>query len=86
MRLAFVIAIGLAVLPGSAPVFADCRSENAACVGGAKSPFDSVACGSLYRTCAANQAIAAQKQATQNRDSGAANHMQPAVGNRPGRR
>jgi hypothetical protein len=42
---------------------ADCRTQNAACVKGATSPIDSVACGSLYRTCATNQAITAQKNA-----------------------
>ena len=68
MRKSRVVALGLvslSVVAGAQPALADCRSENAACVKGATSPFDSVACGSLFRTCAANHAIAAQQQATQ---------------------
>jgi hypothetical protein len=60
-----IIAFGLASLAtfvSAQPALADCRSEYAACVTGARSPFDSVACGSLYRSCAAHQAQAAQQQ------------------------
>jgi len=74
LRKSFVVALGFASLiafAGPQAAFADCRSANAACVKGANSPFDSVACGSLYRTCAANQAIAAQQQAKQKQDAGA---------------
>lgn len=61
-----VLAIaGLFALAGAQPAFADCRSENVSCVKGASSPFDSVACGSLYRTCAAHKALAAQHQVKQ---------------------
>jgi hypothetical protein len=55
-RRALAIA-GLFALVGAQPAFADCRSENVSCVKGANSPFDSVACGSLYRTCAAHKAL-----------------------------
>ena len=68
MRKVLIIALGLAGLAafaGVQPALADCRTENAACVKGASSPFDSVACGSLYRSCAANHARAAQEQARQ---------------------
>ena len=90
LRKCFVIALGLAssIAFAGSLAFADCRSANAACVKGASSPFDSVACGSLYRTCAANQAIAAQQQAKQKYDAGAAmqNMAHPANPGHSGRR
>jgi hypothetical protein len=60
----YAFAVGLSAAPPGNPAFADCRSENAACVKGASTPLDSVACGSLFRTCAAHhaQAQANQKQ------------------------
>jgi hypothetical protein len=69
---------GLAALANIQPTLADCRSENAACIRGAGSPFDAVACGSLNRTCAAHQAQAAQRQANQRR-----NINTPATQNAP---
>ena len=95
LRKIFVLALGLASLSafaGAQPAVADCRSENAACVKGASSPFDSVACGSLFRTCAANHAIAAQQQATQPQNSNKsvpaapAASAQPPGGAHPGRK
>jgi hypothetical protein len=67
MRKIVIVAFALALcaeFTGAPPAFADCRSENTACVKGVSSPFDSVACGSLFRTCAAHhaQAQARQKQ------------------------
>jgi hypothetical protein len=56
---------GLPVFAGGEPARADCRTQNAACIKDATSPIDSVACGSLYRTCATNQAITAQQNAKQ---------------------
>ena len=60
------------------PVLADCRTENAACVKGASSPFDSMACGSLYRSCSANHARAAQQQVKQPQGA-----TRPAIQNTP---
>ena len=78
MRKIPVFAVALALFlfvefAGAPPAFADCRSENTACIKGANSPFDSVACGSLFRTCATHhaQAQARQKQ----------NAMKPAMQN-----
>ena len=48
-----IVSFSLVTVQGA---LADCRSENAACVRGARSPFDSVACGSMYRSCAAHAA------------------------------
>jgi hypothetical protein len=86
-----IFALGLASLAtfaGVQPTLADCRSENAACVKGASSPFDSVACGSLYRTCAAHHAQAAQQQANQkhNANMPAQNAPHPSGGSHSGRR
>jgi hypothetical protein len=53
---------GLAACVSVPPAVADCRSENAACVKGASGPFDSVACGSLYRTCATHEAAQRAKK------------------------
>jgi len=72
-------------LVGAQPAFADCRSENVSCVKGANSPFDSVACGSLYRTCAAHKALAAQHQVKQLHNSGRP-ATQPSAGTHSGRR
>ena len=90
--LSVIFALGLAsltALANSQPAIADCRSENAACVKGAGSLFDSVACGSLYRTCAAHQAQAAQQQANQKRKVNAPttqNTPHPPGGSHSGRR
>jgi hypothetical protein len=76
-----IIAFGLvslATFAGTQPVSADCRSENTACIKGSKSPFESVACGSLYRTCAANHALAAQQQVKQKHNANV-----PAMQNAP---
>lgn len=72
MRKVFIVAVGIAscaIFISVQCAFADCRSENAACVKGANSPFDSVACGSLFRSCAANAAVAAQQQARQKQNT-----------------
>lgn len=72
MRKVRIVAAGIASFATFISIqcaFADCRSENAACVKGANSPFDSVACGSLYRSCAAHAAIAAQQQARQKQNT-----------------
>lgn len=85
----FVGLAALAALVSVQPALADCRSENAACVKGASSPFDSVACGSLYRTCAAHHAQAAQQQANQKRNANAPatqNAPRPSGGGHSGRR
>jgi hypothetical protein len=87
MRKALILALGLtglAVLLSLQPALADCRSENTACVKGASTPFDSVACGSLYRSCAANHARA-HEQARQ-MQNGNKPALQNAGGNRSGRR
>jgi len=70
-----VFAVGFFIALASMPALADCRSENAACIKGASSPLDSVACGSLFRTCAAHHA---QAQADQKQ-----NAMRPATQNPP---
>jgi cytochrome c551/c552 len=77
-----------AAFAGMQPALADCRAENAACVKGATSPFDSVACGSLYRTCAAHHADAAQQQIKQmqNVNKPAVQNPGSAPGGRSGRR
>jgi hypothetical protein len=62
----------LAMFAGIKPAASDCRSQNTACIKDATSPIDSVACGSLYRTCATNQAIAAQQSAKQGQNQRAA--------------
>ena len=75
MRKVLIIALGLAgraAFVGVQPALADCRTENAACVKGASSPFDTVACGSLFRSCAANHARAAQEQARREAEEAAA--------------
>ncbi len=72
MRKIFTVAVGIAsfaIFISVQCAFADCRSENAACIKGANSPFDSVACGSLYRSCATHAAIAAQQQARQKQNT-----------------
>lgn len=88
MRKVHIIALSLVTLAafaGMQPALADCRSENAACTKGASSPFDSVACGSLYRSCAAHQAITAQQQAKQKHDAvGMQNGNRPAFQNSSG--
>jgi hypothetical protein len=88
LRIYFTLALGfasLAALVGALPALADCRSENVSCVKGANSPFDSIACGSLYRSCTAHKAIAAQQHGKQmqqnNRPAGA-----PSSGTHSGRR
>jgi len=81
---ALAIASFFAVV-GALPAFADCRSENVSCVKGANSPFDSVACGSLYRTCAAHKALAAEHQVKQLHNSGRP-ATQPSAGTHSGRR
>lgn len=91
MRKVLIVAVGIAgfaAFVGTAPAFADCRTENAACVKGVSSPFNSVACGSLYRTCAAHQAVAAQQQAkqTQSANKPALQNPAPASVNHSGRR
>ena len=76
-----VIAIWLvttAFYANVSPVHADCRTENAACVKGASSPFDSMACGSLFRSCAANHARAAQQPPKQPQGA-----IRPAIQNAP---
>jgi hypothetical protein len=89
---ALVVALcfaGLAAFVGPQSALADCRSENAACMKGATSPFDSVACGSLFRSCAANHASrAAQEHAKQmqNANKPALQSPAPAGGPRSGRR
>ena len=88
MRKVLIIVFGLAVVASVQPAFADCRSENAACVKGSNSPFDSVACGSLYRTCATHHAIAAQQQAKQKQPANTPamqNAVRPSGGNHSGR-
>jgi len=83
-----IFALGLASL-NALTALADCRSENAACVKGAGSLFDSVACGSLYRTCATHQVQAAQQQANQKRKVNAPttqNTPHPPGGGHSGRR
>jgi hypothetical protein len=60
-----ILFMAIVLCANISPVLADCRTENVACVKGASSPFDSMACGSLYRSCAANHARAAQQQAKQ---------------------
>lgn len=52
---------GKATTSARDPVFANCRSENVACVEGASSPFDSVACSSLLRACATQRALAREQ-------------------------
>ena len=71
MRNELIISIGAAsfLLLTVQGVLADCRSENAACVSGARSPFDSVACGSMFRSCAAHAANAAQQNANDKKHS-----------------
>jgi hypothetical protein len=76
---------GLFALVGAQPAFADCRSENVSCVKGANSPFDSVACGSLYRTCAAHKALAAQHQVKQLHNTSRPATL-PSAGTHSGRR
>jgi hypothetical protein len=66
---ALCIAGLLFVIASAGPAFADCRSENVSCVKGANSPFDTVACRSLYRSCAVHKALAAQQQNKQLRNS-----------------
>jgi hypothetical protein len=80
-----VAIAGLFALTGAQPAFADCRSENVSCVKGANSPFDSVACGSLYRTCAAHKALAAQHQVKQLHNSSRP-ATPPSTGTHSGRR
>jgi hypothetical protein len=83
LRIILVVSLGIAFLcstAGAWPAFADCRSENASCVKGAVSPFDSVACGSLNRTCAAHKAQAAQQQGRPPQNN------KPAGGTHSGRR
>ena len=70
-----VFAAGFFIALAGMPVFADCRTENTACIKGASSPLDSVACGSLFRTCAAHHA---QAQANQKQ-----NVMKPTTQNPP---
>jgi len=83
-----LVLVSLGLLVGIGPVFADCHSEHAACVKGAGGPLDSVACGSLYRSCAAHQAHAAQQQAKQkqNKTPAAQNTPYPSGGLHSGRR
>jgi len=71
MRNGLIISIGIMgfSLLDAQSALADCRSENAACVSGARSPFDSVACGSMYRSCAAHAASAAQQNANDKKHS-----------------
>ncbi len=76
---------GLFALVGAQPAFADCRSENVSCVKGANSPFDSVACGSLYRTCAAHKALAAQHRVKQLHNTSRPAAL-PSAGTHSGRR
>jgi len=92
MRLGFIIIgpalASLAAIGAAQPAFADCHSEHAACVKGAGGPLDSVACGSLYRSCAAHQAHAAQQQAKQkqNKTPAVQNTPYPSGGLHSGRR
>jgi hypothetical protein len=84
LRKIFVMVLGSGslVFVGALPGFADCRSENVSCVKTANSPFDSVACDSLYRTCAVHKALAAQRQVKQmhngNRPSGVPSAATPS--------
>jgi hypothetical protein len=79
-----LMLVSLVGVAGLRPALADCRSENAACRKGASTPFDSVACGSVYRSCAANQAQAAQQQARQRPVN--QNPARPSGGTHSGRR
>jgi len=91
MRKGFIIGLALASLvavTGVEPAFADCHSENVACVKGASGPLDSVACRSMYRSCAAHQALAAQQQAKQKQNNAPAMQNTPhsSGGSHSGRR
>jgi len=76
-----IVIVSFTLVSGQG-AFADCRSENAACVSGARSPFDSVACGSMYRSCAvhaAHAAGAAQQNANDRKHSAAAVAKNPSM-------
>jgi len=91
MRSGFTIGLalaGLAALGAAQAAFADCHSEHAACLKDASGPLESVACGSLHRSCAAHQARAAQQQDRHKHNNAPAiqNAPHPSGGSHSGRR
>ena len=81
---ALVIA-GLFALVGAQPAFADSPSEKVSSVKWANTPIDYLACGSLYRTCAAHKALAAQHQVKQLHNTSRPATL-PSAGTHSGRR